>query len=385
MKDQRDTADPRWHACSRLASISLAVTLSLLGCGGYERPRLPGGADDWTFGDEGIVPDDDGAVVFAAVGDMGKANVPQAVVANGVRRACADRCDFVVLLGDNVYESGVADADDERALACMIGKYGIGRVYSVLGNHDYDPVEPTMARARRELGWIRRDERASDGVGAHGDHHFYRFQAGPVRLVALDTNLLVRGVFDEDAYGRLARWLGPLHRDDDEWLIVLGHHPYVSNGSHHSAGVFLDAGLSLWPGRFFHDVMARHVMGRADLYLAGHDHNLQFIPNVDDGRTAQVVSGSGSKCNPPPATRDFDEALEHYGYGFAVVEASAGELTVGFHDAWGAPLWQMRRTRVADWRATGRVPRASERTSRCDEDRARMVEASVTPCRPNLP
>lgn len=362
---------------------AIGLTLAV-GCGGYQRPRFPDAEDDWTFGEEAPVTVEGDAVVFAAVGDMGKANVPQAVVAGGVRRACADRCDFVVLLGDNLYERGVVDADDERALRCMVASYGTPNVFSVLGNHDYDPVEPTIARAHRELAWIRRDERDPDGVGAHGDHHFYRFDAGSVRFVALDTNLMVRGVFDEGGYGRLARWLGPLHRGEDEWLVVLGHHPYVSNGAHHSAGMFLDAGLSLWPGRFFRHVMARHVMGRADLYLAGHDHNLQFIPDVDDGRTAQVISGSGSKCYPPAATRDHAAALEHYGYGFALVEATADSLSVGFHDAWGAPLWKMRRTRSSAWEASGRVPRASERTSHCVDDLARMADATVTPCR-NLP
>lgn len=382
MSDHFARVDPRWHAGPR-AAASL-VLVGLLGCGGYEPPRFPEQAEDgWTFGVEQAVPVSGDSVVFAAVGDMGKANLPQAVVAAGVRRACAGRCDFVVLLGDNLYESGVAGEEDERALACMIASYGTPRTFSVLGNHDYDPVLPSVARARRELAWIRRDERDPEGVGAHGDHHFYRVDAGPVRLVALDTNLMVRGAFDEDAYGRLARWLGPLHRAEDEWLVVLGHHPYVSNGSHRSAGAFEDIGLSLWPGRFFRHVMARHVMGRADLYLAGHDHNLQFIPDVDDGPTAQVVSGSGSKCDPPPSSRDHDGGLEHFGYGFVIVEANRAQLSVGYHDAWGAPLWRVHRDRSGPgWRATGQVPTASERPNRCDDDRAKMAQAALSPCRP---
>jgi predicted phosphodiesterase len=368
---------------SRWATLVLSM-LAVSACGGYERPRLPTtDAAGWAFGEEEAVPVDDDSVVFAAIGDVGKANVPQAVVAAGVRRACAERCDFVVLLGDNVYESGVADADDERALGCMIASYETPATFAVLGNHDYDPVAPTVERARRELAWIRRDATRPDGVGARGDHHFYRFRAGPVRLVALDTNLLVRGAFDEADYGRLARWLGPLRRADDEWLVVLGHHPYVSNGSHRSAGEFLDASLSLWPGRFFRHVIGRHVMGRADLYVAGHDHNLQFIPDVDGGRTAQIVSGGGSKCDAPPSLRFHDNAIERYGYGFVIVEADRDALSVAFHDAWGELLWNVRRERGSGWQTRGDLSHLAERRSHCASELERMEREAPTPCRPD--
>ncbi|HHH26988.1 MAG TPA: hypothetical protein ENK57_01380 [Polyangiaceae bacterium] len=57
---------------------------------GYERPRLPSlAANDWAFGEEAPVPIGDDGVVFAAVGDVNKANPPRAVVVAGVRRASA--------------------------------------------------------------------------------------------------------------------------------------------------------------------------------------------------------------------------------------------------------------------------------------------------------
>jgi len=367
-----------------MRTAALLLALFLTSCGGYERPRLPDpdDGDDWAFGAEEAPEVGDDGVVFAAIGDVGKANIPQAVVAAGVRRACAGRCDFAVLLGDNLYEWGVVDATDEAALACMVDSYAVPKTFFALGNHDYDPLAPTTERAQRELAWIRRDELDAQGHGASGDHHFYRFAAGNVRFVTLDTNLLVRGRFDEDDYARLARWLGPSPRHDDEWQVVLGHHPYVSNGSHRSAGGFLDIGLSLWPGRFFRHVLREQVIGRADLYLAGHDHNLQFLPRVDGTRTAQVISGAGSKCDPPGATRAHEEALERYGYGFVIVEAQPSSLSVTFHDAWGEPLWRMDRDRQSDdWRASGQVPAASERRSYCGLELERMQADAPPACR----
>ena len=56
-----------------------------------------------------------------------------------------------------------------------------------------------------------------------------------MKFVGLDTNILVRGRVNS-TYSDLARWLGPLRSDPDEWIIVFGHHAYVSNGQHGDAG-----------------------------------------------------------------------------------------------------------------------------------------------------
>jgi tartrate-resistant acid phosphatase type 5 len=335
----------------RCCFVALTWLLGVLaGCRGYERPRVD--ADDpWLLGQEHAL-DTGATTVFAAVGDAGKPNLAQARVARSVRAACEGRCDFVVLLGDNAYESGVVDASDEARLGCTVESYGAPVAYLALGNHDYDPIEPTIERARNELRWIRGPGQQLSGTRAAGDHHFYRFDAGPVHLVALDTNLLVRGQLDERSYLALAKWLGPLRSPAHPWTVAFGHHPFRSNGSHRSAGGFHDASLSLWPGRLFEHFMTRHVVGRADLYLAGHDHNLQMIPGLLSGLTTQVVSGSGAKCDSPPQERPQPALMERFGHGFVIVEASPERLVLTFHDAWGEAFFvARRRVGEAGWQA----------------------------------
>src|SRR6185503_5688881 len=54
-----------------------------------------------------------GVVRFAAMGDTGKGNDGQKQVASAIEAKCAQSgCDFVQLLGDNIYESGATSVDD---------------------------------------------------------------------------------------------------------------------------------------------------------------------------------------------------------------------------------------------------------------------------------
>ena len=74
------------------------------------------------------------------MGDTGKGNTGQQDVANAVARKCAaSGCDFVQLLGDNIYESGVTSVTDAQWQTKFEKPYmGISQpFYVVLGNHDY--------------------------------------------------------------------------------------------------------------------------------------------------------------------------------------------------------------------------------------------------------
>jgi hypothetical protein len=54
-------------------------------------------------------------VRFAAIGDTGKGNTGQKQVADAIARKCAaSGCDFVQLLGDNIYDSGVTSVTDPQ-------------------------------------------------------------------------------------------------------------------------------------------------------------------------------------------------------------------------------------------------------------------------------
>lgn len=55
------------------------------------------------------------SVRFVAIGDAGKGNAEQKQVADAIQAKCAaSGCDFVQLLGDNIYDSGVASVTDPQ-------------------------------------------------------------------------------------------------------------------------------------------------------------------------------------------------------------------------------------------------------------------------------
>jgi hypothetical protein len=362
--------------------VFLVVATLLLACARVKRLEMPlTRGDPWAFGEESAPPmpePKEGAepfVRFAAVGDMGDSTLVQAMVARGVKRACDGKCQFVLLLGDNLYESGVSGKSDEEELSCLVESYPTSAKYLVLGNHDYTIINPSLPQARNQLGWIRREaKRGARGTGARGQHHFYRFRAGNVRLVGIDTNFLLRARLDA-SYRDLYDWLGTLRPRRDEWVIVFGHHAYVSNGGHGNAGAFREGPISVWPGRFFGYFLGSRVFGRADLYIAGHDHNLQFFANVDDGPTAQVVSGSGARCNPRGPLPSERAMMERYGYGFALIEATRDVLQVGFHDARGRRFWgAWRERRNATWKPMkGFDARVIETAPRCEQERVGLI------------
>ena len=79
-------------------------------------------------------------VHFIALGDTGEGNLEQYAVADVMAQVCADQgCDFVLLLGDNIYDTGVEALDDLQWQNKFELPYADLDLpfYAVLGNHDY--------------------------------------------------------------------------------------------------------------------------------------------------------------------------------------------------------------------------------------------------------
>lgn len=318
-------------------------------------------------------------VRFAAVGDFGRDSAVQREVARGVHRACAGDCDFVTLLGDNLYWEGLRPErreEDAATLRCLVNRYP-GPKYLVLGNHDYHPVFTDPERAEAQLKVF-----AEPGDDLFGGHHFYEVDAGLVRLFAIDTNLLVRGEEDLVSDGRVEAFGERIEGSDAPWTIAFGHHPVLSNGEHGDAGSFVEKDrYSFWSGGGWRDFFLRHVVGHAALYLSGHEHNLQFYGRAFGADTGLAVSGSGSKATARSASPLHDDALlERYGHGFAVVEATPTQLTIEFHDATGEPFWRASRPRVGRWHGRRSVDPRHRQDEEIETLRARDAAAGGVPC-----
>lgn len=288
---------------------------------------LDGGALD-AGADAGVDggPPPDESVRFVVMGDVGEGNDGQRAVAAQIEAYCAvEGCDFVILLGDNIYDAGVESVTDAQWTTKFEEPYADLALpfYAVLGNHDYGGVIGVCPLCTESGGLGNQFERGSIEVEytSHSekwtmpDTH-YTFQLGNVGFVMLDTNSIL---WDDTTYGDQAAWydgaVAALRSSGAEWIIASGHHPYLSNGAHGNAGTYesIEVGgadipipVPILDGANVLSFFDRYVCGDADVYFAGHDHNRQWLNEPGAcGGTELVVGGAGAKV------KDFDDTTRN--------------------------------------------------------------------------
>lgn len=291
-------------------------------------------------------------------------------VADAMVDWCADpgRCDFGVMLGDNIYPNGATlgtdGRDDARRFDDLLYRPYIGLqqqdpqfvIYPVLGNHDwYTSREGALA----QLTWMQQSSLYRiEGL-------YYRAVPAPdVEIFAFDSTVLLAGhsvyeeAFTEDgiavatgvveqplpwivprgAEREMAAWLErSLRESTARWKIVIAHHPIwsSSSGKYEQAKVLRETVLP---------AMCRY----ADVFLVGHEHTLEV--HTDDCRTVlgepdtlplvQLVSGAAAKQRPLHTSfmayqdRTYPQKKTYYArgqvWGFATLslEAEEAEITV---------------------------------------------------------
>ena len=251
---------------------------------------------------------DEAPLRLLAFGDSGTGGKGQFQVAAAMEQVCKERgCDLALMLGDNFYPNGVSGLNDEQWCSKIETPYaplGIP-VYAVLGNHD-------DSTRNGEGGNNARGNAQVDYARAHPQGLFkmptryYRFRTPLVEFFALDSSPLAAYEPDPDprfaapAYAaEQGRWLAQtLGRSTAPWKIVFAHHPYRSNGLHRDAGRFdqPSTGKLLVDGALWQGLVEEQVCGEADLLIAAHDHDLQWLKPVSAcGKTQFIVSGAAAK------------------------------------------------------------------------------------------
>lgn len=281
-----------------------------------------------------ITPSDPDRVRLIAIGDVGEDSPAQRQVRDAIGRVCQERgCDLMVMLGDNLYPSGLEAPDDPRMDEIVGEVYRPLElpVYMVLGNHDYGQLFDRQ-RAIWQAQWANRTD------GFHMPSTTWTASAGPVGLWGLDTQEL----FWADATEQ-REWLDlTVRASTAKWRVALGHHPYLSNGKHGNAGSYEGLpGVPYASGAGIEAFYTQALCGRFDLVLTGHDHNLQWHEACG---TAWIISGAGAKVTP---LRDRgNQALfqaEHP--GFVWIEIAPSHATIAFYDETGTPRFERIRER----------------------------------------
>ena len=269
-----------------------------------------------------------GIVKFVAVGDTGHGNDAQFQVASAIKSKCAQAgCDFVLLLGDNIYPSGVSSVDDDQFQTKFEVPYAEINIpfYPVLGNHDYG-ASGIGIDVTKSFYQIQYSQRSSKWTMPK---HFYQFTKADVTFFALDTNAQFFNVANEQV-ATVPQWIGD---SSTTWKIAYGHHTYMSNGPHGNAGSYDNLPSDIIAnGEFVKEFADDIWCGKVDLYLAGHDHSRQWLDTNCHG-TSLVVSGAGSSTTPLPGNNPV--LFQSDELGFLYVRIEGNTLTGEFVDSNG--------------------------------------------------
>ncbi|MFI9150054.1 metallophosphoesterase family protein [Streptomyces sp. NPDC053367] len=258
--------------------------------------------------DRVIRRDDPDRFSFLVIGDTGEGHEPQYAVVPGMLRVGQDTR-FAVVASDVIYPVGATD--DYAAKFFRPYQDYRAPVYAIPGNHDWYedltgfmrvfcddapplPAEPAprpLTRAwLRSLLWHRpspvdeellaaaRKLRSDTAQQAVQPGPYWAIDAGPIRIVGIDTGLL--GTLDAEQ----GAWLREVSRDPRPKILITGRPLYV-DGEHHPCRI--EGGGTV-------DDIVRDPANRYVAAIGGDIHNYQRYPVDVDGRTVQyVVAGGG--------------------------------------------------------------------------------------------
>ena len=316
------------------------------GIGGAGGSGAAGGSSSSSSGNGGTGGGSGAKVVrLLAIGDTGEGNEAQHAVGDRMNEKCQQvgGCDAVLVNGDNFYDNGVESVSDPQWLDKFEEPYDRANLngvpfYVVLGNHDHGPTSSGNKQAQIDYASLPLGSgpgmRPSDKW--HMPSAWYDVKIGHVHLFGLDTVDFTNGTQKNDMSDRVAA-------STSTWKLVFGHHPRFTSGEH-----YWDNNLLGFAGLFS---FQKAVYCGADMFMTGHDHNLEFIDKGRDGdcpNTYFVVSGAGAKTRDTFEFVPTDEKQLYFTdsvEGFAYLEFDGPKLSFEFIDRNGAVIFSKTMTK----------------------------------------
>jgi len=276
-----------------------------------------------------------GSLNFMVIGDWGRmGEFHQTEVAQQMDSfAQKTNAKFIIATGDNFYDNGVRSVEDPQWFGSFENIYKGAALqrdwFVVLGNHDYQgnpQAEIDYSKISRRWNMPSRyfaiSKKISDNVSA--------------KFIFIDTSPFVESyqknaeqysdVAKQDTVKQL-KWLDSvLANSPEQWKIVAGHHPIYSTGSAHGNTPEL-----------FTNVKPLLEKYHVQLYLAGHEHDLQH-QKPKDSYVEYVVSGAGSETR-PTGKSDITEFSRDVS-GFALLSINSDSLKINFIDYQGTIIYR---------------------------------------------
>ncbi len=273
---------------------------------------------------------------FIVLGDWGKygRQNQKEVAAQMIKYGKIHDTRFVITTGDNFYPVGVRSITDTHWQLSYEDVYIKDSLpvnwYPVLGNHDY------LSNPQAQIEYAS----VSDRWVMPGRHYAIKQKvngADSLLLVFTDTSPFI-SYYHRPEYtmadlktqdtAAQTRWLqATLKASADRWKIVVGHHPFYSVGAHGDNP----------------DLIKRHkpilLQNKTDFYIAGHDHDLQYLKQPNE-ELHYLVSGGGSENRSvqPNAETLFAQATP----GFLIITLYSKKAHFYFYDKDGQLLYQQQ-------------------------------------------
>ncbi len=251
------------------------------------------------------------SVRVVAFGDFGTGSEAQKQVASAVLKHHRQTpFDFGITLGDNFYPVGMHSPGDPRWATQWEQLYqSLGvKFYATLGNHDWGHPDSPAAEI------LYSDKSQTWRMPSP----YYTYTAGPAQFFALDTNRI--------SEAQLIWLREELSRSKAKWKIAYGHHHVYSATRGDNTGLI---------GRLLPVLQA----GGVDLYICGHDHNLQHL-RPEGGVHFFVAGGGGAGTY---ELKEYERTIfKAQTHGFAALEADANQLKVRLVGADGAQAYEYK-------------------------------------------
>jgi acid phosphatase len=275
---------------------------------------------------------------FIVFGDWGRnGETDQVEVAAQMAQAAQGvGAKFIISVGDNFYENGVASAQDPQWQSSFENVYRDAALqvpwYSILGNHDYHGnCDAQIAYGKMNPRWVMpaRYFVRSEKIDEDTTVDFFYLDTTPMVLIYYADQNTRDQVRTQDVPQQLAWFKGALAASKAQWKIVIGHHPIYSGGEHGDTPELIEKILPL-----LHEY-------KVQAYFNGHDHDLQHL---QAGEVNLFCSGAGSQFRPTKkiGQTKFAEACS----GFTTVALQPDKMDVRMIDNHGAPVYATTVPRI---------------------------------------
>jgi len=272
-----------------------------------------------------------GGLNFIIFGDWGRNGEQDQseVAAQMALAAKATGARFIVSVGDNFYEDGVASVSDPQWQTSFENVYHDPALQIpwqvILGNHDYHGnCEAQLEYARGHPRWNlpARYFVQTHRIDGTTVADFFYLDTTPMIQSYWQSHKTSAHVATQDVKKQIAWFKAALASSQARWKIVIGHHPIYSGGEHGDTTELVETILPL---------LHKH---KVQAWFNGHDHDLQHLVAGD---LNLFCSGAGSQVR---ATEDtiytkFAQARS----GFTAVSLQPDRMSVRMTDNHGQLLY----------------------------------------------